>query len=106
MPIIHFIEHNGTQHDLSGDIGESVMHVARNAGVSGIIADCGGECACATCHAYVDPAFAAVAGTPSQDEIDMLECAIETRPQSRLTCQIKLTAELDGLVIRLPESQI
>jgi ferredoxin, 2Fe-2S len=106
MPIIHFIEHDGTQHDLTGDLGESVMHVARAAGLPGIIADCGGECACATCHAYVDPAFAAVAGMASQDEIDMLEGAIETRPESRLTCQIKLTAALDGLIVRLPFSQV
>jgi ferredoxin, 2Fe-2S len=106
MPIIHFIEHNGTQHDLSAEIGESVMHVARAAGVPGIIADCGGECACATCHGYLDAAFASIAGVPSQDELDMLECAIDTTPESRLTCQIKVTAELNGLIVRLPESQI
>jgi ferredoxin, 2Fe-2S len=106
MPIIHFFEHDGTQHDLSGEIGESVMHIARSAGLPGIIADCGGECACATCHAYVDPAFVDIAGTPSQDELDMLEGAIETNAQSRLTCQIKVTAALDGLIVRLPASQI
>jgi ferredoxin, 2Fe-2S len=106
MPIIHFIEHDGTQHDLSGEIGESVMHVARAAGLPGIVADCGGECACATCHAYIDGAFSEMTGTPSQDELEMLEGAIETTMESRLTCQIKMTAALDGLIVRLPASQI
>ena len=83
------------------------MQVAIDNDVRGILADCGGSCSCATCHCYVDEAWADKAGTPtSQDERDMLEMtAAEIKPTSRLSCQIEMTAALDGLVVHLPEAQ-
>jgi 2Fe-2S ferredoxin len=106
MPKLTFVEHDGTEHILEVAEGTTVMRAALNNGVPGIMADCGGECACATCHAYLDPAFFAYAGVPGEEERDMLECAIEVRENSRLTCQVVVSDALDGMVVRLPESQI
>ncbi len=73
---------------------------------SGIEAECGGVCSCATCHVYVDPAWVEATGTAENIEQDMLECAMDIQGTSRLSCQIKVSDELDGLVVRLPELQI
>jgi 2Fe-2S ferredoxin len=105
MPKILFIEHNGAEHLIEADAGKTVMQIAVDNIVPGIIGDCGGCCTCATCHGYVDPAWVDTLPPASEDEKMMLEGALSVQSNSRLTCQIKLTAELDGLVVRLPESQ-
>jgi 2Fe-2S ferredoxin len=105
MPTLTFIEHNGTEHRVNGEIGQSVMQAATFASVPGIPADCGGACACATCHCYVDEAWMSRLPQAEGGESDMLDYAFERRDTSRLTCQLWITAEMDGLVLRLPESQ-
>lgn len=107
MPIVTYIEADGTKHAVDVPAGENVMRGAVNNGVEGIVGECGGGLACATCHCYVDEAWADVVGGPSSDdERDMLEsAAAEVRPTSRLSCQIEVTPELDGLVVLLPERQ-
>lgn len=106
MPTIKFIEHDGTEHLVQAEVGQSVMQAAINHQVPGVLGDCGGSCSCATCHGYVDAACIERVPPASQDESDMLDCALEVRDNSRLTCQIHMTPELDGLVIHLPQSQI
>jgi len=106
MPTIRFIDHDGTEHVVEAEAGRSVMQIAVDNSISGIIGDCGGCCSCATCHAYVDPAWASKAGPKSEDETMMLDGALEVEETSRLTCQITFTPELDGMVVRLPKSQI
>jgi 2Fe-2S ferredoxin len=105
MPKVTFIEHSGKEHTVEVATGLSVMEAAVKNLVPGIDADCGGACACATCHVYVDPAFAAKIPAKSDMEQTMLDFANEVTDDSRLSCQIKVTAELDGLVVRLPVSQ-
>jgi ferredoxin, 2Fe-2S len=105
MPKIKYVEHNGKEHEIEVPNGWSVMEGAVKNLVPGIDADCGGACACATCHVYVDPAWLAKL-TPKQDmEETMLDFAQDLEPNSRLSCQIKVTPELDGLVVRMPKSQ-
>jgi 2Fe-2S ferredoxin len=104
MPTITFIEHDGTAHQVTGAVGQSAMQAALFNGVPGIPADCGGACACATCHAYVDDAWLDRVGAAQGSEQDMLETVSELRPVSRLTCQIVLTADMDGLRLQLPET--
>ena len=106
MPRITYIEHNGTPHEIEVEEGLSVMEGAVRNGVPGIDADCGGACACATCHVHVDPAWFDRVGGPASDlEGEMLGLAPEIDATSRLSCQIHVTAALDGLVVRMPESQ-
>jgi 2Fe-2S ferredoxin len=105
MPKITFIEHDGTERTVEADAGRSVMQAATDHLVPGILADCGGNCACATCHVYVDESWRARLTPPSKEEREMIDCALHVQENSRLSCQIPVTAELDGLVIRLPESQ-
>jgi len=105
MPKITYIEHTGKAHTVEVAAGMSVMEGAVKHAVPGIDADCGGACACATCHVYVDPEWAGKTGKPSGMEESMLDFANDVEPTSRLSCQIKVTAELDGLVVRLPASQ-
>jgi 2Fe-2S ferredoxin len=105
MPKITFIEHNGTEHVVAADPDRSAMQAATDHMVPGIIADCGGNCACATCHVYVDAAWELKLEPPSEQERGMIECALHVRANSRLSCQIPVTQALDGLVLRLPESQ-
>jgi 2Fe-2S ferredoxin len=106
MPRITYIEHNGTEHTVDVPVGLTVMEGAVNNNVPGIDADCGGACACSTCHAYVDPDWVAKLPGREDMEVDMLDFAYEPNERSRLTCQVKVTAEMDGLVLRLPEKQI
>ena len=89
----------------SAEPGSTVMENAIKNDVPGIEAECGGACACATCHVYVDEAFMAVVGEPEPMEEDMLDFAFDVRPNSRLSCQIKVRDALDGLVVRVPERQ-
>ena len=105
MPKIKYIEHNGKEHVVEVPVGWSVMEGAVKNLIPGIDADCGGACACATCHVHVDPAWAGKL-PPKQDmEETMLDFAQELEPTSRLSCQIKVSPALDGLIVRLPKSQ-
>jgi 2Fe-2S ferredoxin len=106
MPKITYIEHIGTQHTVEVPVGLTVMEGAVNNNVPGIDADCGGACACSTCHAYVSPDWVARMPVREDMEMDMLDFAYEPNERSRLTCQVKVTAEMDGLVLQLPEKQI
>ncbi|MFW6094041.1 MAG: 2Fe-2S iron-sulfur cluster-binding protein [Pseudomonadota bacterium] len=106
MPKITFIEHDGTEHTVEGENGLSVMRAAIDNLVPGIDADCGGECSCATCHVYVDRAWMATVGEPSEREESMLDLNPERESNSRLSCQIPITEELDGLVVTVPEFQM
>lgn len=107
MPTVTYVEYGGAQHIVDVAEGDNVMRGALNNDLPGIIAECGGGLACATCHCYVDEAWADKAGTPtSQDERDMLEStSSEVKSNSRLSCQIVMTSELDGLIVHMPESQ-
>ncbi len=105
MPKITYIEHNGTEHVIEADNGVSVMETAVKNMVPGIDADCGGACACATCHVYVDPAWVEKTGRPEPMEESMLDFAANPKDNSRLSCQITISDALDGLVVRLPEFQ-
>ncbi|BCW91067.1 Ferredoxin-6 [Alphaproteobacteria bacterium SO-S41] len=105
MPKVTFIEHTGKEHTVEVATGLSVMEAAVKNLVPGIDADCGGACACATCHVYVDAAFAPKIPEKSDMEQTMLDFANEVTDESRLSCQIKVTPELDGLIVRLPASQ-
>ena len=107
MPKITYIDHGGKEHVVDVAEGLTVMEGARDNNVPGIDADCGGACACSTCHVYVDPAWADKLPAKDAMEEDMLDFAFEPDPaRSRLTCQVKVTAELDGLVVQMPEKQI
>ena len=105
MAKITFIQHNGSEQTVDGLAGMSVMETAVKHMVPGIDADCGGACACATCHVYVEPEWTAKAGTRSAMEEDMLDFAFDVRDSSRLSCQIKVSDGLDGLRVRVPEKQ-
>ncbi len=105
MPILTLIEHNGTAHQVMADVGQSVMQAATFAAVPGIQADCGGACSCGTCHAYIDVAWQDRVPQADESESDMLDYAFERRDNSRLTCQLIVSENLDGLVLHLPASQ-
>lgn len=107
MPKITYIEYSGTAHTKDVPVGRSVMQGAVDNGVPGIDADCGGECACATCHVYIDAAWLPIVGLPEPggQEASMLSFAAVTQPDSRLSCQITVTDALDGLTLRMPEGQ-
>ena len=106
MAKITYVEYGGTEHVVDVPNGLTVMEGARDNGVPGIEADCGGACACSTCHVYVDPAWIGKLPEREDMEVDMLDFAYEPNERSRLTCQIKVTPELDGLVVQMPEKQI
>jgi 2Fe-2S ferredoxin len=105
MPKVTYVEADGTEHEINVPVGLSVMEGALNNGVPGIDADCGGACACATCHVQVDADWTDQVGPPNDNEKEMLEFAVDVGPRSRLSCQIGMRAALDGLVVHLPESQ-
>lgn len=105
MAKVKFIEHSGKEHVVDGDVGSSIMQIALDNGVPGLLADCGGSCSCATCHGYVDSSWKDKLGDLSEVEIMMLDSIEDKNEQSRLTCQIHMTEELDGIVIRWPEHQ-
>ncbi len=105
MTKITFVEVDGTRHETDAENGSSVMETAIIAGIPGIVGECGGACTCATCHVYVDEAWAEKAGAPSAMEEDMLDFAFEVNPNSRLSCQITVKDELDGLVVLVPSQQ-
>jgi ferredoxin, 2Fe-2S len=105
MAKITYIEFNGAEHVVDVKTGLSVMEGAVKNNIPGIDADCGGACACATCHVYVDQAWLDKTGSQSAMEESMLDFAENVEPNSRLSCQIKVTDDLDGLVVRMPQSQ-
>ena len=105
MPKIKYIEHNGKEHEVEVPLGWSVMEGAVKNLIPGIDADCGGACACATCHVYIDPAWAAKLEPREDMEEGMLENAWEPRANSRLSCQIHITADMDGLQVTVPLQQ-
>jgi 2Fe-2S ferredoxin len=105
MAKITFIDSAGTARTVEGEAGSTVMETAIKNGVPEIEAECGGACACSTCHLYVDEAWREKVGEPSPMETDMLDFAFEVKPNSRLSCQIKVSEELDGLVVTTPSRQ-
>jgi 2Fe-2S ferredoxin len=105
MAKITFIDSAGTVRTVDGETGSTVMETAIKNGVPEIEAECGGACACSTCHLYIDEAWREKVGEPSPMETDMLDFAFEVKPNSRLSCQIKVTDELDGLVVTTPSRQ-
>ena len=105
MAKITYIDAGGVARTVDGEIGSTVMETAIKNAVPGIEAECGGACACSTCHVYVDEAWRAATGEPSPMEEDMLDFAFDVKPNSRLSCQIKVTEALDGLVVTTPERQ-
>ena len=105
MPKITYIEHNGKSHTLEVANGLTVMEGAVQNNVPGIDADCGGSCACATCHVYVDEKWFKKLPNKESAEEDMLDMAFELKPLSRLSCQLTVSDELDGLVVKMPSKQ-
>ena len=105
MPKITYVDASGNERVVEGKNGMTVMETAIKHNIPGIDADCGGACACATCHVYVDAAFADKVGKPSAMEQSMLDFAENVKETSRLSCQIKIRDDLDGLKVTTPESQ-
>lgn len=106
MGIITFIEFDGTEHAVELVEGSSLMELATSNGIPGIDGDCGGEASCGTCHIIVDDAWIATTGRRADEESQMIEMSPECAPNSRLSCQLKASASLDGLKVRLPEFQM
>ena len=105
MAKITFIQPDGARREVSAEPGVTVMEAAKLNDIPGIEAECGGACACATCHVYIDAAWREKVGKPADMEEDMLDFAFDVREESRLACQIKVTAALDGLVVKVPDKQ-
>jgi 2Fe-2S ferredoxin len=106
MPAITFIAADGKSQTLQVEPGQSVMHVAVENDIRGILADCGGSCSCATCHCYLDEAWASRFPPASVEEAELVSFAFDPLPSSRLSCQLVLGLDHDGLVIRVPKRQI
>jgi len=105
MPRIVFIEASGRDYEIEAEVGLSLMENAVRNGIDGIVAECGGACSCATCHVYIDKAWLDKVGAPNAIEQEMLDLAYDTQANSRLSCQIKVNDELDGLTIHIPARQ-
>ena len=105
MGRVTYIESNGEQHQVNLENGQSIMQGALDNLIEGILGECGGCCSCATCHCYVDGAWLEKVGAPDDMEKDMLDSVVDPQSSSRLSCQIQMSDDLDGLVVRLPESQ-
>ncbi|MFQ3334256.1 MAG: 2Fe-2S ferredoxin [Woeseiaceae bacterium] len=105
MPKINYVTQDGGKHEIDVDIGYTVMEGAVNNDLDGLPAECGGACACATCHAYIDPEWLSKLPAPDDMEDSMLDAAFDRRDNSRLTCQIEVTNELDGLVVHIAENE-
>jgi 2Fe-2S ferredoxin len=106
MTKITFIEPDGSDHAVDGKDGISLMETAIHHGIRGLLAECGGACSCATCHVYIDASWVSAVGEPGRNEEDMLEMVVDRAASSRLSCQVIVKPEYDGLVVRLPESQV
>jgi len=105
MPRVTFIQPDGASRTVEAPVGRTVKDAAVSNMVPGIVAECGGGCACATCHVYVDPDWVAATGKPNGVEDEMLDFAKDRQATSRLSCQMTLTDALDGLVVRVPVEQ-
>ena len=105
MPKIIYITSDGTVYEVDAEEGTTVMESAIHNQVPGVEAECGGACACATCHVYVDESFMPTVGEPTPMEEDMLDFGYDVRPNSRLSCQIRVSDELEGMTVRIPERQ-
>lgn len=105
MPLIKFITHDGDIREVDVEPGTTLMHAAVDNGIDAVVAECGGACSCATCHVYIDEGWAAKLQAAGEIESDMLDCVLQPAENSRLGCQVIVTEELDGIVVRLPESQ-
>ncbi len=105
MPKITFVDYQGKARSVEGTVGDSLMEAANNNDIPGIDADCGGACACATCHIYISEQWLDAVGKPDDLEAEMLEVAEEVKDNSRLACQVPITEKMDGLVVTTPESQ-
>jgi 2Fe-2S ferredoxin len=105
VPKIVFIAHDGTERVLEGTVGRSIMQTAVDNMVTEIVGECGGCCSCATCHAYIDPTWRDRLPAMDDEEAAMLEGAIDVTGNSRLTCQITVLEDMDGIVVRTPKSQ-
>lgn len=105
MPKVYIIDANDGQYEIEVDVGQSVMAAAKENGIDGIVGECGGVCSCSTCHVYVDPEW--FEQLPEADDLEesMLDVARDPMENSRLSCQVKMTEELDGMVVRLPIAQ-
>jgi 2Fe-2S ferredoxin len=106
MPQLTFVEDNGTRHPIEAPLGRSLMQIALDHSVPGMLGECGGSCSCGTCHGVVDVAWMPRLPAMNETEVFMLEGIPERRDGSRLCCQIRMQAELDGLVVQLPREQI
>lgn len=105
MAKITYIQPDGSRQEVEAEPGATVMEAAIRHAVPGIEAECGGACSCATCHVYVDEGWVPVTGEAEPMEQDMLDFAYDVRPTSRLSCQIRVSEELDGLIVTVPEHQ-
>jgi ferredoxin, 2Fe-2S len=105
MVKITFIDSDGTSRDIEAEAGSTLMEAAIKNGIPGIEAECGGACACATCHVYIEEEWRAKTGDASPMEEDMLDFGYDVRPNSRLSCQVKLSDDLNGLIVRTPARQ-
>ncbi len=103
---ITYIEPDGTVREVETTPGMTLMEAAIDNNVEGIVAECGGACSCATCHVYVEPEWLEQLSPPDRQEDGMLDCVIERRPNSRLSCQIQLNEDLDGITVKVPDLQI
>jgi len=106
MPTVVFVEHTGAIHKVEAPLNKSLMQVAIDNGVPGILGDCGGSCSCATCHCYIGEPWAAQLPQRTESENFMLDGVPDLRDTSRLCCQVRMTPELDGIVVHLPEEQV
>jgi 2Fe-2S ferredoxin len=106
MPKIVFIDPASRRHEVEAPAGRNLMQVARDNSVPGILGDCGGACSCATCHGYVDSAWLERLPQRSETEAFMLEGVPDLRENSRLCCQLRASAELDGIIIQVPDEQV
>ena len=105
MGKITFVSSTGERTEVEAATGESVMRIALNAGLDGLVAECGGCLSCATCHCYVEGGWANKLPEPSEEEKVMVDCAIDVRDNSRLSCQIVYTDDMDGIEIGIPATQ-
>jgi 2Fe-2S ferredoxin len=106
MPRVTYIQPDGSASAVEAAVGATVMETAVDNDIAGIVAECGGACSCATCHVYVDPAWQDRLPPPDAQEDGMLDCVLDRQPNSRLSCQIRIDDGIDGLVVRVPETQI
>lgn len=106
MGTITFVEHNGTEHAVELEAGKSLMQIALDHGIPSIDADCGGECACGTCHVILENKWVSVLGSAPANELQMLDLNPEKTTASRLACQVQVSTEMNGMRVQLPEYQM